>query len=187
MLTLTPPRPTGTRARALLAAVAALTLVGCGSSADEPQADASQPAPASPTPSSSPSASPSAASIVPVDGTDLDACVDGACEVEVEASAGAAEEIEFDARVGIDTLYVHRIEDGEIGFIAIMTATDLAFTCPDDETLVCEGAFTGSRSPDGPKTANVTAGLGARITLNDFALEVLAVDDDRAVVRIGTA
>jgi hypothetical protein len=150
----------------VLTLFAALALSAC--SAEQPDADSS----ASPTPSASPSTAspePSPSQESPsepalpeaMDGTDIDACYDGSCEVEVRAPL----DIEFDPDLGITSMTIDQI-----------TAEGLE--------------VSGTTESGGMYSSGLSASEGGLakgiISINDvtFELTVLGVLDGVAVLRI---
>jgi hypothetical protein len=104
------------------AVVAALALTGCGSEpAGEDPASATTEPPAttessSPVEEPSPTEEPGPTDDTPLeaaDGTDLDACFDGTCEVVVEAGTG----IEFDDKFDVGTVQVTAITDTGVSLV----------------------------------------------------------------------
>lgn len=153
------------RARIALTALTLLALSACG--AEEPDTGASTPSPspttASPEPSPTPaSPSPSEPALpAAVDGTDLDACYDGSCEVEVRAPL----DIEFDPDTGIASMTIEQI-----------TAEGLELK----GTTVSGGEFeSGMYASDGGLAKGVISNNGVT-----FEVAVLGVLDGVAVLRI---
>jgi hypothetical protein len=153
------------RTRTALTVLAVLVLSACG--AEEPEAETPteppSPSTASPGPSPSPEpASPSEPALPEaMDGTDLDACYDGSCEVEVRAPL----EIEFDPDTGIASMTIEQI-----------TAEGLELS----GTTESGGTFSsGMYATDGGLAKGVISNNGVT-----FELAVLGVLDGVAVLRI---
>lgn len=108
---------------ALSAAVLAVTaLAGCGGEAPSETPTSESPEPVettespSPTPEPSPTEEPVPTDDTPLDasdGTDLDACFDGTCEVAVEAGTG----IEFDATFDVGTVEVIDVAEDSVSLV----------------------------------------------------------------------
>lgn len=150
------------RARTALTVLAVLALSACA--AEEPQ-DPAEPSPSTASPEPSPSPEPPSPSepALPeaMDGTDLDACYDGSCEVEVRAPV----DIEFDPDTGIVSMTVEQI-----------TAEGLELS----GTTESGGVFSsGMYATDGALAKSVISNNGVT-----FELAVLGVLDGVAVLRI---
>lgn len=152
------------RVRTALTVLAVLAVSAC--SAEEPEAEPSN-VPSSPTASpepspSTPSASPSEPALPEaMDGTDLDACYDGSCEVEVRAPV----DIEFDPDTGIASMTIDQI-----------TAEGLELS----GTTESGGTFSsGMYATEGGLAKGVISNNGVT-----FELAVLGVLDGLAVLRI---
>lgn len=149
------------RNRVALPLLFALALAACGAerpadeAAEEPTPSAS-PSASSPEPSPSEPALPEA-----MDGTDLEACYDGSCEVEVRAPL----DIEFDPDTGITSMTIEQI-----------TAEGLELS----GTTESGGTFSsGMYATEGGLAKGVTSINGVT-----FELAVLGVLDGVAVLRI---
>jgi hypothetical protein len=150
----------------VLTVFAALALSAC--SAEQPDAEPSAAPTSSASPSmASPEQSPSLESpsepALPeaMDGTDLDACYDGSCEVEVRAPI----DIEFDPDIGITSMRIEQI-----------TAEGLELT----GTTESGGTFSsGLYATEGGLAKGVTSINGVT-----FEVAVLGVLDGVAVLRI---
>ncbi|MGW8526381.1 MULTISPECIES: hypothetical protein [Nocardiopsidaceae] len=168
---------------ALCASAVVLTLAGCGGPAQPPEEVPSAGVPSTPptSPSTSPSASPSP--VAPSDGTDLAACSDGDCEVEVTAPA----EVDLDPEFAIDTLTIDSITDGSLAFTMTSTAGEVSFGCQNSDSAPCDSSLQGTFGPGGAATGQATGGPGAQVGLNDLVLEVVDVSGDSAIMRIAPA
>jgi hypothetical protein len=149
-----------------LTVLAALALSACGT--EQPADDAgatptpsASPSTASPEPSPSPESPSEPALPEAMDGTDLDACYDGSCEVEVRAPL----EIEFDPDIGIASMTIEQI-----------TAEGLELS----GTTTSGGSFSsGLYAAEGGLAKGVFNHNGVT-----FELAVLGVHDGVAVLRI---
>lgn len=152
------------RARIVLTVLAVLALSAC--TGEEPGPEASvepspSPSTASPEPSPSPETPSEPALPESMDGTDLEACYDGSCEVEVRAPL----DIEFDPDIGISSMTIEQI-----------TAEGLELS----GTTASGGEFSsGLYTSDGGLAKGVTSINGVT-----FELAVLGVLDGVAVLRI---
>ncbi|WP_438947158.1 S8 family serine peptidase [Streptomyces bicolor] len=111
---------------------------------------------APPADPSAPTADPSAPAGTgqPTDGTDLGACLDNACEVEVKGG----DTIQLDGTKGVDELSIDSVADNAL-------------------------TMTGSSGSGAqPSTASQTA--PGQSTINDLVVDLVSVDGDRAVIRL---
>lgn len=144
----------------LCATVLGLLLTGCGGGDGDSDGPTATPSPrpsasATPTTSAPPSppSSPGTAFPTPADGTDLKACADGRCEVEVRSG----DRITFTGdRVRLDSFTVVRIADNVLTYKAAGPGTSF------------DGRIT----------------VPGTLVVNDLEVEVVAVDGDRAVIRL---
>ncbi len=113
------------------AVLAALALAGCGGEPTEDSTSES-PEPAettespSPAPEPSPTEEPVPTDDTPLeatDGTDLDACFDGTCEVAVETGDG----IEFDAKFDVGTVEVVDVADSTVSLVLMDGMSNTTF------------------------------------------------------------
>ncbi|WP_187284652.1 hypothetical protein [Streptomyces sp. uw30] len=89
-----------------------------------------------------------------VDGTDLDACFDNACEVEVTG----ADTIQLDGTAGVDELSIDSVADNTL-------------------------TLTGS-SGNGAQQSTASQTAPGRSTINDLVVDLISVDGDRAIIRL---
>ena len=169
----------------LLVCGAALGLAACTSTADPvpPSASAAVAPPAVPTSAAAPSASapsaaPSAPAVLPkaADGKRLSACRDGRCEVVVSAKKS----IELSGSLGLYAVAVHQVKGDEIGLFASLRGGG-KFSCDGDEE--CQVSVQGA-SGQYPASAQFTAHPGARIEVAKLRIQVVAVVDKQAVLRL---
>ncbi|MFC5747666.1 hypothetical protein [Actinomadura rugatobispora] len=146
---------------ALLITAAALPLAGCGE--DEPDTAApraSTSAPSTPPPPAPTSAAPSAspAALKAADGTRLKSCADARCEVEIKAGDVIRFNATGESRAGFGDITVKKVSEKEITYdLASGAAT---FTQPARKV---------------PDSGN----------LNGISLTLVAVQGERAVIRLG--
>ena len=170
-----PVRPhTGSRSRAavgLLAAVAVTALAGCGDDGKDAAPASSSPAATTPaTTPPTPSASPSAA-----DGTNLRACRDGSCEVEVKRPATIRTDEE---KLDLSSIKVTSLADGEISFRMTLASGQFDFGCDADPE--CNTSVVGL----GSGVAHVTAHPGAQIKANGVKIEVVTATKTSAILHL---
>lgn len=167
---------------------AALCLAACTSSADPdppttgaavsaspvPTPAASAPASAAPTAS----AAASAPAVLPAaaDGKRLSACRDGRCEVIVSAKKS----IELSGSLGLYAVAVYQVKGNEIGLFASLRGGG-KFSCDGDEE--CQVSVQGA-SGQYPASAQFTAHPGARIEVAKLRIQVVAVVNKQAVLRL---
>jgi hypothetical protein len=156
-----------TRAQSgILAAVAAVLVAGCGSDAPETAAD----------------------------GTDLNACKDGTCEVEV---TGPAKLPVDPATFKIDTLDVKPEKGDSVSFTlrssgAVASAT-VRVCGPDDDGCLNLGGGGYSSGGDGGGDGAVKSSTswkaveGSRITANGLSITVVSADGGSAILRMKPA
>ncbi|WP_405593335.1 hypothetical protein [Streptomyces sp. NBC_01092] len=89
-----------------------------------------------------------------VDGTDLDACFDNACEVEVTGG----DTIQLDGTAGVDELSIDSVADNTL-------------------------TLTGS-SGNGAQQSTASQTAPGRSTINDLVVDLISVDGDRAIIRL---
>ena len=166
------------------AALGALGLAACTSSAD--------PAPISPGAAVSPSvvptsaaapsatapSAPAAPAVLPkaADGKRLSACRDGRCEVVVSAKKS----IELSGSLGLYAVAIHQVKGDEIGLFASLRGGG-KFSCDGDEE--CQVSVQ-SGSGQYPAPAQFTAHPGARIEVAKLRIQVVAVVNKQAVLRL---
>ncbi len=117
---------------AVAALLTTVPLVGCGAPPEGPGVETSPTASPSPSASASPSPSPSPSPVTPTDGTDLSACSDGECEVEVSPPA----EFEIESELGPATLTVDSTTGEQVHFL-LATPSGLAA----ESTIAPGGGF----------------------------------------------
>ncbi|MGW2702981.1 S8 family peptidase [Streptomyces sp. NPDC001340] len=109
----------------------------------------------SPDPASAPaSPSPSAGDGQAADGTDLGACFDNACEVEVTGG----DTIQLDGKAGVDELRIDSVADNTLN-------------------------FTGS-SGNGAQRSSSSQTAPGQSTVNNLVVDLISIDGDRATVRL---
>ena len=171
---------------------AALCLAACTSSADPdpPTTGAAVSASAVPTSAAAPSASApasaaptasaaaSAPAVLPAaaDGKRLPACRDGRCEVIVSAKKS----IELSGSLGLYAVAVYQVKGNEIGLFASLRGGG-KFSCDGDEE--CQVSVQGA-SGQYPASAQFTAHPGARIEVAKLRIQVVAVVNKQAVLRL---
>ncbi len=154
--------------RAVLTAATLLAFAtGCGADG----APSPAPTPSKPAVSSSPP--------VPVaaDGTNLGACTDGTCEVRVDRPAS----IPLAGRFGVAQLRVEVIGPATVTFRMVdAPGGGTSFACDHPS---CSMSVVG-QSAAAPAMATGSAGLGARLTMNRIRVELAAVSDGYAILRL---
>lgn len=170
-----------------LAITAALCLAACTSPADPDPPPSSAPSSGVVTASSgvvaAPSAVPSSAAAATglppaADGSRLSACKDGRCEVVVSQE----KTITLNRSIGLYAVAVSRIQGDEIGLFASMRSGG-SFACDGDPR--CQVSVQGA-SGQLPPSAQFVAHPGARLEVAKLRIEVVAVADDEAVLRLST-
>ena len=153
----------------VLIGVAALALAGCGSGGDgtrsassSPSAHVSNP----PTPRGA------------ADGTNVNACTDGACEIEVTGPT----RIPLGHGSDIASLKVTSISAGELSLTAIAASTPTGYAF----NTSCEGGASCTTRVDNDK-AYITAQAGAKITLNRLRVQVASLSDGSVTLRLSPA
>ncbi|MGI5131680.1 hypothetical protein ACQEVB_33095 [Pseudonocardia sp. CA-107938] len=151
----------------LLRSVALVVLVfglaGCGAS--EPP-----PAPAPTTPAPPPAA----------DGTNVEACRDGACEIRVDGPVG----IPVDERYGTQALQVTAVGGGAVTVTATMSRSSTIYSdCPVGD---CASASVRSKAtgPDDPQVVEVRAPAGYIVRFPALTMTSSAVVGSSAVLRL---
>ncbi|MFD7658355.1 hypothetical protein ACFV4N_30645 [Actinosynnema sp. NPDC059797] len=142
---------------AAVAAVAAVA-VACGA----PGGEAGNPVPGT-TATTTP--------VEAADGSDLAACADGVCEVLVTAPA----ELPTPADSGVEALRVESVGADEAVLTGRHTGNRSSGSCSGR----CDASSRGG-------VFTVTLGTGSTTWQNDQGITLVAVDGDRAVVRLGT-
>lgn len=144
-------------------AVAQGASAGATDSPSSPPSDSSSDAPTSPdSPPASPSSSDGGGDGAgngtgqEGDGTDFSACLHNTCQVEVTSG----DTIELDGAAGVDELQIDSVSDNTLAFTA----------------LSGNGAQQSSASQTAP----------GRSQINDLAVDVISVDDDRATIRLSS-
>lgn len=160
-----------------------LILLGAGLAACSPDAPVTPP-PASAPPASAPPASAPPAStapttpsaIAPADGTNLRACGDGTCEVEVSSG----DEVPLPKGSGLGPAEVTAVDAAAVGMLLPLTGTDF------DSDGGCSPFITG---PGAGTSGFVTmsCAAGDKATVNKVTFEVLAITGDAAVLRVRPA
>lgn len=164
----------GLTVRTGLVGIAGLVLAGCSSGTHDSGAVSSSPTRAAP---SRPAARSSPAAPTAADGTNLSACKDGRCEVEVTHPV----KIPIDRRrFKVDLVRVKSIKDDEISF-SISTLPPSTLGCNGDDNCHTRVAF-GT-----PDTGRVTAHAGAVVTANRIAIRVMSVGNGSAILRLQPA
>lgn len=97
---------------------------------------------------------PSAGDGQPADGTDLGACFDNACEVEVTGG----DTIQLDGTAGVDELKIDSVADNTL------TVTGL--------------------SGNGAQQSTASQTAPGRSTINDLVVDLIRIDGDRAIIRL---
>jgi hypothetical protein len=158
--------------RNLTVGVAVLALASCGSGKGDGAAGRSPSTPSRSTPSPSPSLRPAA------DGTRLNACKDGTCEVRLTGPA----KIPVAPKAKVASLKVKSFGPSEISLTAIAASTPTGY----EFSSSCEGDPRCTTSMDNDKV-DVTAHTGAKVTLNRLAVQVVSVTTGSAVLRLTPA
>jgi hypothetical protein len=152
-----------------LAATVLLALIaGCGDStpAGEP----------TPTGSPAPSPTPSAPASTAADGTDLGACEDGTCEVRIDSSSS----IELDGGLTVESLEVASIDDTTVALrLEGVPGGGISSGCVSTGGT-CDISSTG-------ESAEASLSPGSVLTVNELAIEVVAISDGAAILRLGPA
>ncbi|GAA3941386.1 hypothetical protein GCM10023085_23680 [Actinomadura viridis] len=163
------------RAGCLLLGVAVLIiLAGCGTSKDGSEtADGKVPStPASPPPRAA------------ADGTDLNACEDGSCEVEVTGPATLPVDSK---KFKTGTLEVEPGQDDTVSFTMKQSgnsSTSVQVCSPDGGCTNLGGGGYSSGGGDVESSSAWTAGAGTRITANGIVITVVSVADGSAILRV---
>ncbi|MFF5257905.1 hypothetical protein ACFY4C_03090 [Actinomadura viridis] len=161
--------------RDLLLGVAVLTLLagcGAGEGGSETVGDKVPSTPASPAPRAA------------ADGTDLNACEDGSCEVEV---TGPAKLPVDPKKFKTGTLEVEPGQDDTVSFTLKQSgnsSTSVQVCSPDGGCTHLGGGGRSSSGGDVRSSTGWTAGAGTRITANGIVITVVAVADGSAVLRV---
>lgn len=145
----------------LVALVVTAGLAGCSSTPQAPPA----PAPPVVTASSFPAAA---------DGTRLDSCGTGTCEVEIQAG----QQIPVPADSGVSTLRAESVEKARVSFTGRVSGNRTGGYCAGAGECDSSGS-------DG--TFDLTLGPGVTGSQNDVAITLIATDGTRAVVRLTPA
>ncbi|WP_406301164.1 S8 family peptidase [Streptomyces sp. NBC_00885] len=118
-----------------------------------PPADSSSSPPSAPS-SPPPSPSPSAGNGQAADGTDLSACFDNTCEVEVTGG----DTIKLDGTAGVDEFTVDSVADNTLTFTA--------------------SSGNGTQQSSGSQTSP------GRSTIDDLVVDLISIDGDRATIQL---
>ena len=121
--------------------------------------------------SAGPTAVPSAA-----DGDQLSACKDGRCEVVVTLLST----IQLNSETNLYAVAVSSIDNDEIRLFISMRG-DNSFGCDDDDR--CQVSTQG-RSGQNPPWVRFSAHPGAHLTVAKLNIQVIAVLDEKAVLRL---
>lgn len=176
---MTPPLPglTVRTSRSLLVVVTALALAGCGSGEDDSGAAGGPASSASPTPTAA-------------DGTDLNACKDGTCEVKVTAPA----KIPVDRKkFKIHTLKFTAAKDGAASFSIEdprpVSSLSVRVCDREDKCFVLGGGsyVSGGENQKGGSSTSFTAATGSKITANRLLITVLSAADGSAILSMRPA
>lgn len=149
-------------------AAAAAVLASCSS--DESAAGQATASTVSGSPSTS-AASPTA--LAPADGEDPSACLDGSCEIRVTAPVT----VPLPAHFGVGPLTVTAIDAGTVTMVLPLTGSQLS------KEGDCSAGITGPTA-NAPAHVDMTCRAGANAVVNDMNLEVVAISDRSAVLRI---
>jgi hypothetical protein len=158
-----------------LAAITAvlITLTGCVSRTGEPVAE---PPARSVTTTSTTTSTPPPPPTTAADGGNLAACADGTCEVRV----GGQATIPVNPALGVNTVMVMSVTGDEVSATVTFSSGSLVVDCTGDPR--CGTSVVGSTPP----AAFLTGHRGAVITVNQLVIEVAAVADGAAILRLRT-
>jgi hypothetical protein len=135
-------------------------------------------------PTSSPTTSsvPAAPSTLPVpaDGTTLTACADGTCEVRVDGPVS----IRVPSKFKVGPVSVTSVGNGVVSLAITVLGSGFSLSCDVPDT--CEASVVGS-SAQSPAMGQITGRTGARATINGLVVEVVAVVDRSAVLKLTPA
>jgi hypothetical protein len=109
------------------------------------------------------------------DGTRLQACADGACEVLVKQGS----KINLNKSLGLYALTVRTIRNDEIGLSAGVRGAGAKVACDGDNR--CKVSV---RADNGRTSAGFTAHPGAQVLVAKLDVKVVAVSGGEAVLRL---
>lgn len=156
----------GERARygALLAVAGLLVLSGCGTG-DDDSSNAS-----SPGPSSAKSSAKSSAPPKPADGTDLAACADGRCEVQVSASA----KLPVPRKLKVASVRVESVGSGSVTVVGRYLG--------NSQGGFCSGRSCNSSGSEGG--FKLTLGPDSTGSQNGLSITAVTITGGTAVLRL---
>jgi hypothetical protein len=149
-------------------AVLALTCAGCTTSV----AGTAAPGDILPTTTTTTTTAPPTAA----DGADLAACVDGTCEVIVAPDAV----VDTGQNFGVYPIRVGPIGADDVLLVVAMINGG-TFGCDGDDR--CGVSVTGQTATE-PAIAQVTVHAGAQVTAVGLTIDVVAVSDGHAIIRL---
>lgn len=160
-----------------IAGLVVLISTGCAAAGPEtaspPQLSNTSSAPLPSAPTTSAVAQPTAK-----DGTNLQACSSGYCEVQVRAQ----DKIPLKPGLGINSLQVESILEGTITFLSTFR-NSISGSCSGAERCSSESSVGSGRMGTGRHQASA----GATLTLNQLRIDVVAVTGEFAIIRLAPA